>query len=226
MIRALPLLLLVVIGFVLAGWLARWVQAANARRPGRRGSRRVGGYELEARSDQAKRRLKGVGGPVERRDEIVEFLDTHQGVEAYVEPKTVMSPKSVVLVDVGGGVASIRAQGRCVSTAAFRGTGRADLRRGVDRLPAADAKAPGRRRLGSQLEPGHPVELSTDPKQRLPKEEAIFDLDELVEDVADQPGALGVLVVDLQDVKPSGVKALRPSHVVKENVEYRPWRSG
>jgi hypothetical protein len=98
-IRALPLVLLVVILFVLAGRLLRWVQAANARRPGRRGSRRVGGYEWEARRDQAKRRLKGVAGPVERRDEIVEFLDTHEGVEAYVEPKTVMSPKSVVLVD-------------------------------------------------------------------------------------------------------------------------------
>jgi hypothetical protein len=98
-IRALPLVLLVVICFALAGWLSRWVRAANARRPGRRGSRRVGGYEWEARRDQAKRRLKGVAGPVERRDEIVEFLDTHEGVEAYVEPKTVMSPKSVVLVD-------------------------------------------------------------------------------------------------------------------------------
>jgi hypothetical protein len=98
-IRALPLVLLVVICFVLAGWFSRWVRAANARRPGRRGSRRVGGYEWEARRDQAKRRLKGVAGPVERRDEIVEFLDTHEGVEAYVEPKTVMSPKSVVLVD-------------------------------------------------------------------------------------------------------------------------------
>ena len=53
-------------------------------------------------SDQAKRRLRGVGGPVERRDEIVGFLDTHEGVEAYVEPKTVMSPKSVVLVDAVG----------------------------------------------------------------------------------------------------------------------------
>jgi hypothetical protein len=101
-IRALPFVLLVVICFVLAAWFARWVQAANARRPGRRGSRRVGGYEWEARRDQAKRRLKGVGGPVERRDEIVEFLDTHEGVEAYVEPKTVMSPKSVVLVDAVG----------------------------------------------------------------------------------------------------------------------------
>jgi hypothetical protein len=101
-IRVLPLLLLVVIALVLLGWVPRWVQAANARRPVRRGSRRLGGYEFEARRDQAKRRLKGVTGPVERRDEIVAFLDAHEGVEAYVEPNTVMSPKSVVLVDVAG----------------------------------------------------------------------------------------------------------------------------
>jgi hypothetical protein len=101
-LRALPLLLLVLIAFALAGWLSRWLRAANARRPVRRGSRRLGGYEFEARRDQARRRLKGVAGPVERRDEIVEFLDTHDGVEAYVEPKTVVSSKSVVLVDGAG----------------------------------------------------------------------------------------------------------------------------
>ena len=102
MIRALPLLLLAVIALALVGWLSRWVQAMDARRPGRRGSRRPGGYRFEARGDQARRRLKGVAGPVERRDEIVGFLDTHEGVEAYVEPKTVVSPKSVVLVDAVG----------------------------------------------------------------------------------------------------------------------------
>jgi hypothetical protein len=101
-IRVLPLVVLVLIALALVGWLSRWFQAANARRPGRRGTRRRGGYEFEARIDQAKRRLKGFAGPVERRDEIVEFLDTHEGVEAYVEPKTVVSPKSVVLIDVAG----------------------------------------------------------------------------------------------------------------------------
>jgi hypothetical protein len=101
-IRVLPLLVLVVIALALLGRLSRWVQAANMRRPGRRGSRRLGGYEFEARTDQAKRRLKGVTGPIERRDEIVEFLDTHEGVEAYMEPKTVVSPRSVVLIDVAG----------------------------------------------------------------------------------------------------------------------------
>ncbi len=102
MVRVLPLVVLVVLVLALAGWLSRWVQASNARRPGSRGSLRLGGYEFEARSDQAKRRLKGVAGPIERRGEIVEFLDTHEGVEAYVEPKTVVSPKSVVLIDGAG----------------------------------------------------------------------------------------------------------------------------
>lgn len=102
MIRALPAVLLVFIALALVGWLSRWVRSTNVLRSGRRGSRRLGGYEFEARRDRAKRRLKGVAGPVERRDEIVEFLDTHEGVEAYVEPKTVVSPKSVVLIDAVG----------------------------------------------------------------------------------------------------------------------------
>ena len=102
MIRALPFVILVFVALALVGWLSRWVRSTNVLRSGRRGSRRVGGYEFEARRDQAKRRLKGVSGPVERRDEIVEFLDTHEGVEAYVEPKTVVSPRSVVLIDVAG----------------------------------------------------------------------------------------------------------------------------
>jgi hypothetical protein len=58
----------------------------------------VGGYEFDRRADQAKRRLKGVPGPVEQGDDLVEFLNAHDGVEAYVEPKTVISPMSVVLV--------------------------------------------------------------------------------------------------------------------------------
>jgi hypothetical protein len=101
-IRALPLLLLVVVALALVSWFLRTVRATNARRPGRRGSRRTGGYEFEARRDHAKRRLEGVPGPAERRDDIVRFLDPHDGVEAYVEPKTVVSPKSVVLIDGAG----------------------------------------------------------------------------------------------------------------------------
>ena len=98
-IRVVPFLVLTVLVLAILAWFARWIRASAARRPSRRGSRQTGGYEFEPRRDQAKRRLKGVAGPAERRDEIVEFLNTHEGVEAYVEPKTVVSPKSVVLID-------------------------------------------------------------------------------------------------------------------------------
>jgi hypothetical protein len=101
-IRVVPLVVLAVVAVALLTWVVRWIQRAAARRPGRRGSRRVGGYEFDRRADQAKRRLKGVPGPVEQRDDLVEFLNTHHGVEAYVEPKTVISPMSVVLVDAAG----------------------------------------------------------------------------------------------------------------------------
>ena len=99
MIRALPLLLAVVVLLALGSILLRWARAAAARRPIRRGAPGPGSYDFDARTDQVRRRLKGVAGPEERRDDILEFLNTHRGVEAYVEPKTVMSPKSVVLVD-------------------------------------------------------------------------------------------------------------------------------
>jgi hypothetical protein len=62
----------------------------------------VGGYEFDRSADRAKRSIKGVSGPVEQRSDLVEFLNAHPGVEAYVEPKTVISPMSVVLVDGAG----------------------------------------------------------------------------------------------------------------------------
>lgn len=102
MVRVVPVLVAIVLALAILAWLTGGIRATAARRPSRRGSRRTGGYEFEARSDQAKRRLKGVAGPAERRDEIVEFLDTHEGVEAFMEPKTVVSPKSVVLIDAAG----------------------------------------------------------------------------------------------------------------------------
>jgi hypothetical protein len=98
-VRVVPILVLTVLALALLAWAARWIRTAAARWPRRRGNRRSGGYEFDARRDQAKRRLKGVAGPAERRDEIVECLKTHEGVEAYVEPKTVVSPKLVVLID-------------------------------------------------------------------------------------------------------------------------------
>jgi hypothetical protein len=44
----------------------------------------------------------GIGGRTEPRAEILAWLDAHAGVEAYVEPKTVVSPLSVVFVDGAG----------------------------------------------------------------------------------------------------------------------------
>jgi hypothetical protein len=102
MLRVVPMLVLVVLGLAVAAALLRWLRARASRLVTRRGADRPGAYEFDRRTDQVRRRLKGVEGPKERRDEIVGFLDTHAGVEAYVEPKTVMSPKSVVLVDADG----------------------------------------------------------------------------------------------------------------------------
>jgi len=63
----------------------------------------VGGkYEFEPRTDRMSRRLKGVQGPGEDREGILRFVESRQGVEAYVEPKTVMHPLSVVLVAKDG----------------------------------------------------------------------------------------------------------------------------
>jgi hypothetical protein len=59
-------------------------------------------YDWDRRTHQAYRKFKGIAGANEQRDQIVQFLDTHQGVEAYVEPRTVMHPLSVVLVDADG----------------------------------------------------------------------------------------------------------------------------
>jgi hypothetical protein len=101
-IRALPLLFIVVLALAVAGWVIRWSKEATARHPPRRGSSRAGGYEFEGRIDHARRRLKGVTRPDERPEAIEEFLNSHRGVEAYVEPETVISPRSVVLVDEAG----------------------------------------------------------------------------------------------------------------------------
>jgi len=101
-IRVVPFLVLTVVALAFLSWAVGWIRAAAVRRPGRRRERGAGGYEFDRRRDQAMRSFKGVAGPLERRDEIVAFLDEHRGVEAYVEPKTVISPKSVVLVDEAG----------------------------------------------------------------------------------------------------------------------------
>jgi len=59
-------------------------------------------YEWEPVTDRYARRLKRVQRPGEDREAILAFIGGRSGVEAYVEPKTVMHPLSVVFVDAGG----------------------------------------------------------------------------------------------------------------------------
>jgi hypothetical protein len=68
----------------------------------RQAGRPTGTHEWGSRTDRVKRQLKGVPAPDEPRSEMIVWLDAHTGVEAYVEPKTMMSPLSVVFVDADG----------------------------------------------------------------------------------------------------------------------------
>ena len=60
------------------------------------------GYEWERRTDQLYRRMKSVPGPQEDREQILGFVDSRRGVDAFVEPRTVIHPLSVVLVAADG----------------------------------------------------------------------------------------------------------------------------
>jgi hypothetical protein len=63
---------------------------------------RAGGYDWDRRTHQLYRAWKRVPGPQEDREALTGFLDAHAGVEAFMEPRTVMHPLSVVLVDGDG----------------------------------------------------------------------------------------------------------------------------
>lgn len=93
----------------------------------------------------------------------MEFLNSHEGVEAYVEPKTVVSPKSVVLIDGAGEWRRFELIDLVSATDLGR-TRCADLRGGADRLPAADAPAGPCELGGPQLEPGNAMGTSSDPQ--------------------------------------------------------------
>jgi hypothetical protein len=101
-IRALPLILLVVLVLTVGSWAIGRIRSAAARRPARRGSLQAGGYEFEGRIAAARRRRTSPPQTVEGDAGMEEFLRTHTGVEAFVEPETVVSPRSVVLVDAAG----------------------------------------------------------------------------------------------------------------------------
>ena len=104
MIRLIPLLVLLGVAVWVVQLLIRRASRLALRRSRARivGADRPGSYDWDRRTDQMKRGIKGVGGPSEQRSEIVAWLDAHSGVEAYVEPKTVVSPLSVVFVDADG----------------------------------------------------------------------------------------------------------------------------
>ena len=59
-------------------------------------------YDWERKRDQVYRRVKNVPAPGEDRERIVSFIETREGVEAWVEPRTVMHPLSAVLVAADG----------------------------------------------------------------------------------------------------------------------------
>lgn len=59
-------------------------------------------YEWERRTDQISRKVKGVSLPGEDREGILAFIETRRGVEAYMEPKTLTYPLSVILVAEDG----------------------------------------------------------------------------------------------------------------------------
>jgi hypothetical protein len=90
------LILYWLLGRVIAA--ARRGRAARVPRPRRRDPRIRPTYEFEPVTDRLYRRVKGVSGPAEDRQAILNFIGSRSGVEAYVEPKTVMHPLSVVLV--------------------------------------------------------------------------------------------------------------------------------
>ena len=102
MIRALPLILLVILVLAVGSWAIGGIRASLARRPSRRGSVRTGGYEFEGRLDALRRRRANPATSAEGDPAMEEFVRTHAGVEAYIEPETVVSPRSVVLVDEAG----------------------------------------------------------------------------------------------------------------------------
>jgi hypothetical protein len=91
---------LLAIAWVVATVFSR-AASLRLKRPART-SRASEGYEWERRRDQLYRRMKSVPGPEEHRDELLEFIESRVGVEAYLEPRTVIHPLSVVLVAEDG----------------------------------------------------------------------------------------------------------------------------
>ena len=140
MIRLLPLVIVLVVSLVVVGYLARTgTEVAERSRRAKRARAPRGAREWDRRRDQVKRQLRGIDGPTEHRDEMLRFIEGHDGVEAYVEPKTVVSPLSVVLVDAEGTWRRFELKEDRRPPPAGEDARRADVRRIDRRLSAADA---------------------------------------------------------------------------------------
>jgi hypothetical protein len=83
-------------------WIALGAAKARLERRMPRITPRQRNYDWERRTQQIARQIKVGSGPGEDRERIVDFLDTRNGVEAFVEPRTVVHPLSVVLVAEDG----------------------------------------------------------------------------------------------------------------------------
>jgi hypothetical protein len=79
-------------------WIALGAVKSRLERKMPRITPRQRNYDWERRTEQIARQIKVGAGPAEDRNRILGFLDTRTGVEAFVEPRTVMHPLSVVLV--------------------------------------------------------------------------------------------------------------------------------
>jgi len=103
MIRFVALVMIALVVLLAARMIMERTRSVVGRGMARRGAARPpGSREWDRRSDQVRRQLKGVSGPDEPREEIVAWVESHRGVEAYVEPKTMMSSLTVVLIDADG----------------------------------------------------------------------------------------------------------------------------
>lgn len=101
MIR-LVLLALVVALAASVVWMVVGSIRARLRRRGPTFTPRQRNYDWEPRTRQIARQMKVGPGEPEDHQRITAFLDSRQGVEAFVEPRTVMHPLSVVLVAADG----------------------------------------------------------------------------------------------------------------------------
>lgn len=103
MIRLLMLVLaMVVVLLAIRVALDAGRSAAGSMRARRRSARPSGAREWDRKTDQVRRQLKGAARSDEPREEMVAWVASHDGVEAYVEPKTMMSPLTVVFIDGDG----------------------------------------------------------------------------------------------------------------------------